>query len=49
MMGKNIDDEIKELQTKMATTKSHLGRIEMERKLEILLEKKKKMASWETA
>ena len=48
-MAKNIDDEIKELQVKMEQTKSHLGRIEMERKLEILLEKKKKMTSWETA
>ncbi|NYZ80061.1 hypothetical protein H0N95_02305 [Candidatus Micrarchaeota archaeon] len=48
-MVKNIDDEIKEIQTKMMATKSHLGRIEMERKLEILLERKKKMASWETA
>jgi hypothetical protein len=48
-MAKNIDDEIKELRVKLEQTKSHLGRIEMEKKLENLLERKKKMSSWETA
>ncbi|MEM0372293.1 MAG: hypothetical protein QXO69_00400 [archaeon] len=47
-MTRNIDEEIKELQIKIEATKSHLGRIELERKLNALLERKKKMASWET-